>query len=425
MSDEEPIVESEAPDKRDAALSAGRHIFRERSFFFLLLAILAFLGLLLIWPNLNAILAALALVVIIKPLYDWFLKKRWVGGRAKRATGLTMLTFIFVIAIPIILFFWFAFSQANALFTDADTGETFTLASIGSGIQDFIAEISAGDGGTIDRAALVRQLEEAARSFIEWAIGFLGQIAGFVSNFLIGAVIVLVIMMVMLPRFKAPDRDLLATLVPFPPDITQLYMEKIQLMIVGMFKGTFLLAILEGLAMGLVLLVAGVPYAFLLAMVSMLLALLPMIGISLIAWPIGILLLLAGQTWQGIFVILAFVIVVANMDTALRPKLVPKGAYLNPALVMLSVFGGLSLMGFIGILYGPVIMILLVTSVEVYTKYIMRSDLEPFLAEDGSLDLEKLGLRATDAETTHDVGISLILQRIAARVSRQENTGPS
>ncbi|MGD8586104.1 MAG: AI-2E family transporter [Chloroflexota bacterium] len=422
MSDEEPIVETEAPDKQDAALSAGRHIFRERSFFFLLLAILAFLGLLLIWPNLNAILAALALVVIIKPLYDWFLKKRWVGGRAKRATGLTMLTFIFVIAIPIILFFWFAFSQANALFTDADTGETFTLASIGSGIQDFIAEISAGDGGTIDRAALVRQLEEAARSFIEWAIGFLGQIAGFVSNFLIGAVIVLVIMMVMLPRFKAPDRDLLATLVPFPPDITQLYMEKIQLMIVGMFKGTFLLAILEGLAMGLVLLVAGVPYAFLLAMVSMLLALLPMIGISLIAWPIGILLLLAGQTWQGIFVILAFVIVVANMDTALRPILVPKGAYLNPALVMLSVFGGLSLMGFIGILYGPVIMILLVTSVEVYTKYIMRSDLEPFLAEDGSLDLEKLGLRATDAETTHDFGISLILQRIAARVSRQENT---
>jgi predicted PurR-regulated permease PerM len=253
----------------------------------------------------------------------------------------------------------------------------------------------------------------------------LGQIAGFVSNFLIGAVIILVIMMVMLPRFKAPDRDQLATLVPFPPDITQLYMEKIQLMIVGMFKGTFLLAILEGLAMGLVLLVAGVPYAFLLAMVSMLLALLPMIGISLIAWPIGILLLLAGQTWQGIFVILAFVIVVANMDTALRPKLVPKGAYLNPALVMLSVFGGLSLMGFIGILYGPVIMILLVTSVEVYTKYIMRSDLEPFLAEDGSLDLEKLGLRATDAETTHDVGISLILQRIAARVSRQENTGLS
>jgi hypothetical protein len=119
-------------------------------------------------------------------------------------------------------------------------------------------------------------------------------------------------------------------------------------------------------------------------------------------------------------VILAFILIVANIDTALRPVLVPKDAYLNPALVMLSVFGGLSLMGFVGILYGPVIMILLVTSVEVYAKYIMRSDLEPFLAEDGSLDLEKLGLRATDTGEANGGSISRILQRVTATVTRQE-----
>ena len=73
-----------------------------------------------------------------------------------------------------------------------------------------------------------------------------------------------------------------------------------------------------------------------------------MIGISLIAWPVGIILILNGDFWQGIFVIVAFLIVVANIDTVLRPVLVPKGAYLNPALLMLSVFGGLALMGFIG-----------------------------------------------------------------------------
>ena len=44
----------------------------------------------------------------------------------------------------------------------------------------------------------------------------------------------------------------------------------------------------------------------------------------------------------GIFVIVAFLLVVANIDTVLRPVLVPKAAYLNPALLMLSVFGGTS-----------------------------------------------------------------------------------
>ena len=45
------------------------------------------------------------------------------------------------------------------------------------------------------------------------------------------------------------------------------------------------------------------PYVFLLTILSMFLALLPMIGISLVAWPIGIVLILDGPVWQGVFVI--------------------------------------------------------------------------------------------------------------------------
>jgi len=47
-------------------------------------------------------------------------------------------------------------------------------------------------------------------------------------------------------------------------------------------------------------------------------------------------------------------------------------------------------MGLIGIISGPVIMILLVTSIEVNTKYMLRTNLE-VLAERGDLDLEELG----------------------------------
>ena len=94
---------------------------------------------------------------------------------------------------------------------------------------------------------------------------------------------------------------------------------------------------------------------------------------------------------------MAFLIVVSNIDTVLRPRLVPKGAYLNPALVILSVFGGMQLMGVIGALYGPVIMILLITSVEVYLKYMLRSDLEA-LQDEGRIDLEELGLVPEEIE---------------------------
>lgn len=42
-----------------------------------------------------------------------------------------------------------------------------------------------------------------------------------------------------------------------------------------------------------------------------------------------------------------------KIDTVLRPSLVPRAAYLNPVLVILSVLRGVHLMGLVGITYGP------------------------------------------------------------------------
>jgi predicted membrane protein len=138
-----------------------------------------------------------------------------------------------------------------------------------------------------------------------------------------------------------------------------------------------------------------------------------------VAWPIGIVLLLSGNTWQGLFVIGAFILIVANIDTALRPVLVPKDAYLNPALLILGVFGGLSLMGLIGALYGPVILILLVTSIEVYSKYLLRSDLEA-LQEAGRIDLEELGLTSQV-----DQGEGTVFTKVIKSISARFRSEPS
>ena len=44
----------------------------------------------------------------------------------------------------------------------------------------------------------------------------------------------------------------------------------------------------------------------------------------------------------------------------------PKSAHLHPALMLLAVFAGLSMFGFWGIVLGPVLMIVIVTTVSVY-----------------------------------------------------------
>lgn len=418
---EEP--KNNSSTKSSNVLQIGRNIVQERFFFFLVLAILLLLTLLLIWPNLTAILTAIALVVIIKPLYNRLFESRWGARSPNRTTAVTIITFLLLIALPVTLFLWATFNQVNALLSASRTPEAGPTNELKAAVETFLQDVAQDDEFTLTQDDLLNSLQEAFAAFTGWLTDALVGLAGWLIQFFTTAVIVLVIMMVLLPRFKTPDQDQMASFIPFPPDITNLYLDKIQSMIMAMFKGTFVLAILQGAAMGVAFLIAGVPYIFPLTILSMFLALLPMIGISLIAWPIGIILILNAQIWQGVWVIGAFLIIVANIDTALRPVLVPKEAYLNPALVMLSVFGGLNLMGFIGLIYGPVIMILLVTSIEVYAKYIMRSDLKPFLDEDGSLNMEKLGLREAETDGAKQTGSMFsIVQRVASLFPSREKT---
>ena len=118
-----------------------------------------------------------------------------------------------------------------------------------------------------------------------------------IPSFLTNGVILLVLLFVSLPKYKAPGKQDILDIVPFPTEITQLFMDKIDSMVTAMFKGTFVIAIVQGAAMGVVLWIAGVPYVMFFTLLSMFLSLVPLVGISLVAWPIGIVLLLSGNTW--------------------------------------------------------------------------------------------------------------------------------
>ena len=394
-----------------------KKLLRQRTLLFGMILLLAILALILIWPFITSILFAIAVVVIMKPVYNWLLRKKWVKGRETWANGITMIIFILAIALPFVLIIGSAISQANQAFDRLqDTGLDMTVEGIAVWVQETFQE-TGGEESTVDEAEIAATLQQAADAVLAWVQNTIINLGQTIPEFFTNAVIVLVLLFVMLPLYKRPGRKAVVDIVPFPPEITQLFLDKGDMMITAMFKGTFVIAIISGAAMGIVLWIAGVPYATLLAIVSAFLSLIPMVGISLIAWPVGILLILAGNTWQGIFVIVAFLLVVANIDNVMRPMLVPKGAHLNPALVILSVLGGISLMGLIGVIYGPVIMILLVTSIEVYTKYMLRSDLET-LQEHGRIDLEALGLTQEEDEEERGVGKMIVtaLQNVSAQI---------
>jgi predicted PurR-regulated permease PerM len=297
-----------------------------------------------------------------------------------------------------------------------------SVTGLNTWLEQLIRTFSAGIT-PLDEFQLTDVIYQASAWITTWLKSILISLGRSLPGILMNGLVVIVIVYVFLPRYKRPGKQDILDIVPFPPEITQLFLGKIDIMIRAMFKGTFTIAIIQGLSMGLVLWIAGVPFVMLLTLLSMFLSLVPMVGVSLVAWPVGILLLLNGNVWQGVFVLAVFLILIGNIDTILRPKLIPRDAQLNPALVILSVLGGLGLMGIIGALYGPVVMILLVTSIDVYTKYLLRSDLE-VLNQQGRIDLRELGLVGDDAPAEPNIGQIMVTaaKNVSARLRREART---
>jgi Ca2+/Na+ antiporter len=87
---------------------------------------------------------------------------------------------------------------------------------------------------------------------------------------------------------------------------------------------------------------------------------------------------LFGNVFGGIFVIAFHLVVVTNIDNVLRPILVPREARLDSALMLLAVFAGIAMFGFWGIVIGPVLMIVVVTTISVYLAVYKDVPLDQF-----------------------------------------------
>lgn len=104
------------------------------------------------------------------------------------------------------------------------------------------------------------------------------------------------------------------------------------------------------------------------------------LGGGIVTIPFGIGMIFYGNIAGGIFVLLWHLLVVTNIDNVLRPILVPRDARLNSALMLLSVFAGITMFGPWGIIIGPVLMILIVTTIDVYLAVYKGVELEQFEA---------------------------------------------
>ena len=111
-----------------------------------------------------------------------------------------------------------------------------------------------------------------------------------------------------------------------------------------MFRGTILVAVLQGMLGGVIFWLLGIPAALLWGVVMAFLSLLPAVGSALIWLPVALYLLATGAVWQGLVLIAYGVLVIGLVDNFLRPYLIGMDTKLPDYVVLISTLGGIAIL---------------------------------------------------------------------------------
>lgn len=114
-------------------------------------------------------------------------------------------------------------------------------------------------------------------------------------------------------------------------------------------------ALAQGFIAGLGYWGAGVSMPVTLGAVTALIALIPF-GAPFVWGSIGLWLLVTGNVWQGVGLLLWGVLVVSWVDNFIRPIIISRATRASFLMVMFGVLGGLAAFGLIGLFVGPVIL---------------------------------------------------------------------
>ncbi len=203
-----------------------------------------------------------------------------------------------------------------------------------------------------------------------------GHVMGNIGSF-IGKFCLMIFTFFFLIRDEARILNRILHLAPLTRSQEMQIIDKIKEIAKSALLGTFVTALAQGIAGGLAFYICGLPGLFW-GMVMAFASLIPMVGTALIWVPAAIYLVISGNLWLSLFLVLWCMIVVGGIDNFVRPLFMQNGSEMNTLLIFFSILGGINSFGLLGLLYGPLLfglalVLLFIYSIE-FKTFLSRLD---------------------------------------------------
>ena len=317
-------------------------------------------------PYMSGVLGALTIYVLLRGQMKWLVeRKHW--GRSWAASLLTVEA-IFFFLIPILgivlmlidLFSTFDPESLNVLTTQA---------------QEVIQQVEDRFGIELWSNENLQKLTGVSTSLVK------GLLQG-MSSFFLNAFVILFLLYFMLrgyDHFESAVEELL----PFTGKNKRTVSSETISIVKSNAIGIPVLALVQGVFAYIGYLIFGVENALLFAVLTTFTTIIPVLGTMIVWVPMAIIMGINGDWLNAILLGAYGFIVIGGVDNVARLLLQKQMANIHPLITIFGVFIGLSLFGFWGVIFGPLILSLIVLFINLYRHdYVPGSKAKPSASTD-------------------------------------------
>lgn len=300
-----------------------------------------------ITPYLSGILGAITLFVILKKPMHRLTKRGWKPLFA--VSFLMFLSFIGIL-VPIILTAFMLTSKIGQAIANSEK----VINVVKQQINEAEIYIGYDVSKNIDPAAVT-----------SWLSNNLQSLGAGTFNAII-AIGIMYFMLYYMLMYRRELKELLVSYIPLGEENLEVIAMEGDESVRSNALGIPLVAFFQGVVALIGYLIAGAPDPLFWFVITAIGSMIPFIGASTGIIPVAILLFSQGENWQAIFILIYGLAVVGLTDNILRLYILQRLSSVHPLITLFGVVVGVPLFGFIGLIFGPLLISLFLLILKIY-----------------------------------------------------------
>src|SRR6266702_816242 len=298
-------------------------------------------------PYATGLLGIPVLYVVFAPAHQWLCRR----VQPRLAASLVVVLVLFVIVVPGVSFASLIVNQAQQI-----AGGVIQSPLLGR-----LAELHVG---AVDVGSQLAELGSKVVTFIgSSAFGLIGTATRLALNLTISLFGLFYLLLRPHETWQAVQ-----PYIPFSAKNTEKLRQRFRDVTSSTIIGTGLTAAIQGILVGLGFFVTGLPNAVFWGVVTMVFAILPVVGSGLVWGPGALALILGNREGAGLLLALWGAVVVGNADYVIRPRVYRRWANIHPLVTLIGALAGVPYFGILGLLIGPLALSYFFELVKMYRE---------------------------------------------------------